>query len=866
MRAAVVSMFLAFVGAASAQTLVTGVVVDANQEPVVGAVVKALANGKIKAFANSNKEGKFTLKIPTTVVDDSLTVTAEGVSYAKLSERIANREQQLKFVLSASATTLKEFTKVANAIEVQGDTMTYQLSAFTSEGDRTLEDGLKKLPGVSVDANGAISYQGRKVSKFYIDGLDLLNGKYTIATRNIPKEYVSQIQLLSHFNEAKMDKGKPSNNVAINVKLSEGAKFKPVGTTEAAIGYGDKLLYKLGVAGMLFKPNFQSIITAKAGNISRFSDSETGTMVLNADFADEAPLAERAAGRLSASTPPMREVRYLEADDRMVSVNTVQKIKGDNKTLNVNADYANTVTEYDLSQNTSYYAGGDKEISFFERESPHSNMHKPSLMLKYKDNADMHYITETFQAKGEFVNTDFDTETTDGSYLQSQRTRQFSVKNDFSIRFRTKNRRSWSIDSRIEYLSAPKYDLSVADRNENTSVTQEVGSDKLLVTLNGQAGYVSKGWQLFLALNSDYERNTVTSDLLGADKESANSYVSNLGRVRLIPTIQYFSSDRRLSLQIKLMPTARFFSARNRLTDDKTDDNRLQFQFMSWLSYSLNSFWQMTANANYNQNVGDVVNLLTSPIKRTYRTENANSGIISSNDVMLGRLYFNYKNPVKMWFANGGVEYTRSSMNTLASQYVSTDNVAMQALAGDNTSENVSTSLSVTKQFMPIHSQISMSASYSYSRNTIMQQNVVMNYYGNSYTLIPSVSLHPWSVVELKYSCSYSKTFTRYVGNSYSRDFLNNNVDLKIYPVKNVIINGTGEFIKRQISEDARKSISIFDVGVTYKIKKMDIRADLRNILNTRSYSYSLYNGIDAYTYDFGLRGREFTVTLIYRR
>jgi hypothetical protein len=415
-------------------------------------------------------------------------------------------------------------------------------------------------------------------------------------------------------------------------------------------------------------------------------------------------------------------------------------------------------------------------------------------------------------------------------------------------------------------LSAPKYDLSVADRNENTSVTQEVGSDKLLVTLNGQAGYVSKGWQLFLALNSDYERNTVTSDLLGADKESANSYVSNLGRVRLIPTIQYFSSDRRLSLQIKLMPTARFFSARNRLTDDKTDDNRLQFQFMSWLSYSLNSFWQMTANANYNQNVGDVVNLLTSPIKRTYRTENANSGIISSNDVMLGRLYFNYKNPVKMWFANGGVEYTRSSMNTLASQYVSTDNVAMQALAGDNTSENVSTSLSVTKQFMPIHSQISMSASYAYSRNTIMQQNVVMNYYGNSYTLIPSVSLHPWSVVELKYSCSYSKTFTRYVGNSYSRDFLNNNVDLKIYPVKNVIINGTGEFIKRQISEDARKSISIFDVGVTYKIKKMDIRADLRNILNTRSYSYSLYNGIDAYTYDFGLRGREFTVTLIYRR
>jgi hypothetical protein len=865
MRVVVLSIFLALAGAASAQTLVTGSVVDAQREPVVGAVVKALAKGKIKAFANSNKEGKFTLKIPATVVDDSLTVTAEGVSYAKQTERIANREQHLLFVLSASATTLKEFTKVANPVEERGDTMTYQLSAFTSEGDRTLEDGLKKLPGVTVDGSGAISYQGRKVSKFYIDGLDLLNGKYTIATRNIPKEYVSQIQLLSHFNEAKIDKNKPSNDVAINVKLSEGAKFKPIGTTEAAIGYGDKLLYKLALAGMLFKSQFQSIITAKIGNISRFSDSESSVMVLNSDFADNTSLAEKAAGNLSASTPPLREMRYLKADDRMLSVNTVQKLKGENKSLSVNADYANTVSDYDLSQNTSYYAG-DKQISFFERESPHRNTHKPGLMLKYKDNADSHYITEAFLATGEFVNTDFDTQTSDGSYFQSQRTRLFSLKNNLSVRFHSKNKRSWSIGSRLEYVSAPKYDLSVINSNDNSTVTQEVGSNRLFVTLNTQAGRVVKGWQLQLSVDGDYERNTVTSDLLGADIASANSYVSNVGRVRLTPSIQYFSSDRRTSLQLKLTPTARFFSARNRLTNETTNDNRLQFQFMSWLSYSLSSFLQMNVNATYNQNVGDVVSLLTSPIKRTYRTENANSGIISNRDVFAGSLYLNYKHPVKLWFASCSVEYAHTNLNTLASQYVSNDNVAMQALAGDNTSESLSTHLSVTKEVMPIHSQFHLSASYTYSRSTIMQQNVRMNYFGNSYSVAPGLFIHPWSFVELNYTCSYSKTFTRYIGNSYTRDYLNNNVDLKIYPVKRVTVNGTGEFVKQQISEDAHKSISIFDVGVSYKIKKVDIRADVRNLFNTRSYSYSLFSGIDAYNYDFALRGREYTVSFIFRR
>jgi hypothetical protein len=219
-----------------------------------------------------------------------------------------------------------------------------------------------------------------------------------------------------------------------------------------------------------------------------------------------------------------------------------------------------------------------------------------------------------------------------------------------------------------------------------------------------------------------------------------------------------------------------------------------------------------------------------------------------------------------MWFANGSIDYTHTSMNTLSSQFVSTDNVAMQALVGDNTSEGLSTRFSVTKELMSIHSKIKLGVNYTYSRNTIMQQNELVNYYGNSYTVSPSINMHPWSFVELNYDCSYSKSFTRYISKSYTRDYLNNNVNLKIYPVKKITISGTGEFVKRQISDESHKSISIFDAGISYRLNKIEIRADVRNILNTRTYSYSLFNGIDAYTYDFGLRGREYTVTFVYRR
>jgi hypothetical protein len=575
-------------------------------------------------------------------------------------------------------------------------------------------------------------------------------------------------------------------------------------------------------------------------------------------------LAARAAGTLSASTPPLKEVRYLDSDDRLVSVNTVQKIKDDDKTLNINADYANSVSEYDLSQNTSYYAG-DKKISFFEREHPHRNTHKPSLLLKYKDNTNDHYLVETFQAKGEFVNSDFDTETTTDSYMQRQKTRMFTVQNYISSNWNIKKAHNIRIGSTLEYMSAPKYDLSVVDRNNESTVTQEVGSNRFLANLSGSYfRNVGGSLALIADVDADYEHNTITSELLGAEKTSVNSYSNDVGRIAFTPAVQYFSNGTSFVAQLK--PTVRFFSAKNRLTGDVTHNNKFELHFFSWFSRPVNAYSTFRVNINYNKNIGDVVSLLTSPIMRTYRTENANSGIISESSVFTGLLYYEYKHPVKMWFANGSIDYTHTSMNTLSSQFVSTDNVAMQALVGDNTSESLSTRFSVTKELMSIHSKIKLGVNYTYSRNTIMQQNELVNYYGNSYTVSPSINMHPWSFVELNYDCSYSKSFTRYIGKSYTRDYLNNNVSLKIYPVKKITISGTGEFVKRQISDESHKSISIFDAGISYRLNKIEIRADVRNILNTRTYSYSLFNGIDAYTYDFGLRGREYTVTFVYRR
>ena len=164
----------------------------------------------------------------------------------------------------------------------RGDTLSYRLSSFAGKGDYTLRDAMKRLPGIEVTSSGSIKYLGKDISNFYIEGMDLLGGQYNVATNNIPADYVTSVQVLNNHKDAKMDKDVLSDDVAINIKLSKHAKFKPVGTYEAIGGLGSNGgLYQTNGAGMLFKSRMQLLGTFKIGNIREFATDENINHFLN---------------------------------------------------------------------------------------------------------------------------------------------------------------------------------------------------------------------------------------------------------------------------------------------------------------------------------------------------------------------------------------------------------------------------------------------------------------------------------------------------------------------------------------------------------------------------------------------------------
>jgi len=195
-----VMVFMVLAASASAQVKVTGRVIDLQNKPVSDVIVKLVSVTKTLAFGSTNAKGEYSLEVKS-APSGEVTLQFTHISYEKESLPLpppkgGGKSIVQDMVLTPKNMQLKEVTVKPDPLRQRGDTLTHNLASFLGKGDVTLEDGLKRLPGVDVAQSGAISYMGKPISQFNIEGLDLLGGKYNLATRNIPADYVTNVEIV----------------------------------------------------------------------------------------------------------------------------------------------------------------------------------------------------------------------------------------------------------------------------------------------------------------------------------------------------------------------------------------------------------------------------------------------------------------------------------------------------------------------------------------------------------------------------------------------------------------------------------------------------------------------------------------------
>ncbi len=480
-------LYVVLAASASAQVKVTGRVIDLQQKPVSDVIVKVVSGTKTLAFTSSNARGEYALELKSAPTGE-VTLQFNHIGYEKESERLTLKEKitKLDMLLTPKNISLKEVTVKATPLWQRGDTLSHNLASFLGKGDVTLEDGLKRLPGVDVAKSGAISYMGTPISQFNIEGLDLLGGKYNLATRNIPADYVTQVEIVRNHHSRRVEKDVPSNEVSMNIKLAKKAKFKPFGQEEAGVsplptspkGEGhDRWQGLLGVTGMMFTDKFQTICSLKGGNYKGFARAD---MYDHFGGSDVSTRATSLFGGFDGGAPPQGE--YLYQRNGMATLNGILRTDSFT-TMKVNADYSYHRATHDISQSSTYMAGTGDYVTVSEQTSPITKIHLPKLSVNYLKNADRVYLSETFVLKGKFEENEGDVVANGSLVEQRRKTSSFEVGNELFWMGRTEKGARRHVHASVSFRRTPTLRLSFSQDGtdygqtaQSSTLSMNVGS------------------------------------------------------------------------------------------------------------------------------------------------------------------------------------------------------------------------------------------------------------------------------------------------------------------------------------------------------------------------------------------------------
>ncbi len=256
------------------QTDITGKVWNEKEEPLFGATIVLLTqeDSTMISFALTDDKGRFRMD---NVKKGEYFLQASFIAHEsysnKLSEDWSNRSLDLGIITLAESTELlQEVTVKAEHIPmgIKGDTISYNANAFKTRPNASVEDLLKKLPGIEVERNGNIKAQGEDVENVLVDGKEFFGKDPTMATKNLSAEAVDRVEVFDKRSEIAEFTGVDDGDEekTINLKLKEDHKKGGFGNANLAGGTEDSYDAKLNY--FRFSPAMQASVILSANKIN----------------------------------------------------------------------------------------------------------------------------------------------------------------------------------------------------------------------------------------------------------------------------------------------------------------------------------------------------------------------------------------------------------------------------------------------------------------------------------------------------------------------------------------------------------------------------------------------------------------------
>jgi len=275
MKHVITAILLLVVSATFSQVKIEGIVKDSIGNPLELANVIAInqQTSKLESYGITNDQGRYKLTLEKNT-DYKVQVSYIGMKTSDASISTKEADISRDFTLE-NDNALDEIELIYEMpVTVRGDTLIYNADSFNKGTERKLEDVLKNLPGVEINADGQIEVEGKVVSKVMVEGKDFFDGDSKLATKNIPANAVDKVQVLKNYAEVGQLSGVQNNqdNIAINIKLKEGKDAFWFGTVTAGAGVADDNgLYLAQPKLFYYSPKYSVNVIGDINNIGELA-------------------------------------------------------------------------------------------------------------------------------------------------------------------------------------------------------------------------------------------------------------------------------------------------------------------------------------------------------------------------------------------------------------------------------------------------------------------------------------------------------------------------------------------------------------------------------------------------------------------
>ena len=863
---ALVPLVLLFVTSQSlyGQVRITGQVKSTKGEALsrINIMVYLPDDKTMVAFAVSDDKGDF-----ETVVNasrDSLIIKVSSINYSDIRRVVANTSQNLKFELSVDIKNLEGITVKAPHIEKRGDTLSYLVTSFARSEDRAIEDVLRRMPGIEVEPNGRILYQGMPINKFYVEGLDLMEGRYSLVSKNLPQGSVSAVEVLENHQPLRMFEDKvESQQAALNLKIKNGITT----TGLAQLGAGlSPFLRDVNVTPMTFTKKIQVVTSLQSNNTG--NDVSQQVRVFTSD--DLKRNNERPAEHvemlniLSATPPEIKPNRYLDNNIFLLNFNGLQRLNEDFK-LRTNIYYTYDDQNAKTEMLRTIYTLDDT-LKFSEKFDNQLTTQNLYANFNINRNVKKNYLNNDLKIQGGW-NAQKGLVNSDGSIIeQSLKNPLRSISNDLRS-YNPIGKHIWEFQSFILFDYNP-HSLDVIPGQFDEVLNHGEPYNLVILKIDLKRFYIDNSAGLIFShksltfsprLGATYQQQTLLSNIAtdeyneekSSDSDLFNDIITRSMEAYLLSDIEFKSN--KLSLKESISLTGHKVNIADQVSD--TDQYISDFLINNRLSaaYKFNGFWRLSGAWRYDQKLSDYNEIHSGYIMKNYRNLSQNMGSISTIPSHRLSSRLEYRNQIISFFNTFDYIYSVSHTEYTNNNLLSDDGssiVISQYLPKTTASHYLQL---YSSKFIPkAKTTLSLRVNYIQQLGKSLVNNESFNTKNQMLNIKPEFSWRLTQWMNLDYSL-HTNTITTFINQEKKSriSFLKHNVNFFIYPVPNQLISLTTEYYNHN---NTNNLFVDFLYRYTINNRKIDIEAKCNNIFNSETYTSFLANAYSVWETTYLLR------------